>query len=79
MINQEKNIKTEPAAFMRPTTLAESVSQAATEATSILGKRHFSMTEDALLKLSNFDKESAQNGMENFDDSNESEDKKLKR
>jgi len=52
-----------------------SVASHPTEANSILGKRKFSICEDALTKLSsNFDKESAQN-----DESNESEDKKHKR
>lgn len=52
-----------------------------TEANSILGKRTYSISEDALTKLSsNFDKESAQAGTNyNDDDSNESEDKKHKR
>lgn len=37
----------------------DSVSHAPTEANSILGKRSYSISEEALTKLSNFDKESA--------------------
>lgn len=51
-------------------------------ASSILGKRAYSNSEDAFeaaKQLNNFDKESAQNSTNYDDDSNESEDKKLKR